>query len=113
GDRPIRPVSLDDEPAAARPRVAAELRDLTANQERRIVAEPVKAERDHRGGRRLPMRAGDHDRALERDELGQESDAGPALDLVAIRGRKDNLAPALWLDRLGGELYRSPPNRRH
>ena len=58
------------------------------------------------------MRAGDHDRALQRDELGQEIGAGPALDLVAIRGRNDNLAPALWHDRLGRELYRYAPKRR-
>ena len=104
GDRAVRFVSFDDEPAAARSRVAAELRDLAADQEGRVVAEPVEAERDHGGGRRLPMRAGDHDRALQGDELGEKLGARPALDLVAIRGRDHHFVPAVRDDRLRREL---------
>ena len=69
---PVRLVALDDEPAGAGAGVAAELRDLAADEERGVVAEGVEAVGDHRRRRRLPVRAGDDDRAPERDELGQE-----------------------------------------
>ena len=63
GDGAIRLVPFDDEPAGARPGVAAELRHVAADEERRPEAEPVEAEGDHRAGGRLPVRAGDDDRA--------------------------------------------------
>src|SRR5436305_1413630 len=103
--RAVRLVSLADEPAATRPRVAAELRDLAADQEGGVVAKSVEAERDHGGGRRLAMRAGDHDRALQGDELGEKLGARPALDLVAIRGRDHHFVPAVREDGLRRELY--------
>ncbi len=76
GDRPVGLVSLDDEPALTRPRVAAELRHLAADQEGRVVAEPVEAERDHRGSRRLPVRAGDHDRRCRETSSARNSARG-------------------------------------
>ena len=87
GDRAVGLVALDDEPARAGARVAAELRDLAADQERGIEAEPVEAERDHRARRRLAVRAGDDDRAAQRDELGEQVGARPALDAAGERGR--------------------------
>src|SRR6266508_1482464 len=44
-DRPVGLVALDDEPPRARPGVAGELRDLTADQEGGISAESVERER--------------------------------------------------------------------
>ena len=41
GDCPIGLVALDHQPASAGPRVPAQLRYLTADQEARIVAQPV------------------------------------------------------------------------
>ena len=50
-------------------------RDLAADQERRILAEPVEDESDHPGGRRLAVRTGDDDRVLQRHELGEKVSA--------------------------------------
>jgi hypothetical protein len=66
-DRAIRLVPLDDEPTGAGPCVTAELRHVSADEECGVEAEPVEAEGDHRRGRRLPVRAGDDDRAPLRD----------------------------------------------
>src|SRR5262245_25529169 len=104
GDRPVRLVSLDDQPARAGACVAAELRDLAADQERRVVGEAIEAEGDHRGGRRFAVRTRDHDRALQRDELGEKLGTRPAFDLLAIRGRDDDLVPTLGHDRLRRDL---------
>ena len=90
-DASVRLVSLDDEPAAPGPGVAAELRDLTADEERRVAAEPVEDEGDHRGGRRLAMRAGDDDGVGEADELGEELGAGRALHPPGEGGRDEGL----------------------
>ena len=62
GDRPVRLVTLDDEPARARAGVATQLRNLAADQERGIAAEALEAERDHPARRGLAVRAGNHDR---------------------------------------------------
>src|SRR5256714_142206 len=78
-DRPVRLVSLDDEPAGARTRVAAELGHVAADEEGGIEAEPVEAEGDHRARRRLAVRARDDDRAAVRDELGEEVGTWPPL----------------------------------
>ena len=80
-DRPIRLVALDDQPARPRARVAAELRDLAADQERRVAAEPIEDEGDHPGRRRLAVGAGDDDRVLERHELREK--LGPALHAMS------------------------------
>ena len=71
-DRPVGLVALGDEPALPRAGVAAELGDLAADEPRRIEPELGEDERDHPGRRRLSVRAGDDDRAPERDELGEE-----------------------------------------
>ena len=104
GDRAVRLVALDDEPALARARVAAELRDLAADQERRVEPEPVEAERDHRARRRLAVRAGDDDRAAQRDELGEQVGARPALDAARERGRDVDLPARRRRRRLGRDL---------
>jgi transcriptional regulator with GAF, ATPase, and Fis domain len=90
-DRPVRLVALDDEPARAGARVGAQLWNLSADQEPGIAAQPVEDERDHRGGRRLPVRAGDDDRGLERDELGEELRPRPARRTACERGGDDRL----------------------
>ena len=77
-DAAVRLVALDDEPAAPGPRVAAELGNLAADEERRVAAEPVEHEGDHRRGRRLAVCAGDDDRVREADELGKELRRGLA-----------------------------------
>ena len=56
-DRTVRLVALDDEPPGARSSVAAELRDLAADRIRRVAAEALEHERDHRRRRRLAVRA--------------------------------------------------------
>ena len=71
-DRPIRLVALDDEPALPHAGVSPELGYDAADDPRRIVTELAQDVRDHRGGRRLPVRAADDDRASQRDELGEE-----------------------------------------
>jgi hypothetical protein len=71
GHRAVRFVPLHHEHAAPRPRVAAELRNLAADEKRRIEAEPVETERDHSARRRLAVGSGDHDRPAIRDELGE------------------------------------------
>ena len=90
-DASVRLVSLDDEPAAPGPGVAAELRDLTADEERRVAAEPVEHEGDHRGGRRLAMCASDDDGVGEADELGEELGARRALHPPGEGGRDERL----------------------
>ena len=70
--RAVGLVALGDEPALPRSAVAAELRHVAADQEGRIEPEPVEAERDHGGRRRLPVRARDGDRGAKRDELGEQ-----------------------------------------
>ena len=92
-DRPVGLVPFCDEPALAGTGVPAELGDLTAHEPRRVEAELGEHERDHPGRRRLPMRTGDHDRAPQRNELGEE-----------VR------APAC-LQQPGRRSTRSPPNR--
>ena len=90
-DASVRLVSLDDEPAAPGPGVAAELRNLAADEERRVAAEPVEHEGDHRGGRRLAMRARDDDGVGEADELGEEVGARRALHSPGEGGRDEGL----------------------
>ena len=80
GDRTIGLVALDDEPALARARVSTQLWNVPADEERRIEPESVEAERDHRTRRRLAVRAGDDDRAAERDELREQIGPRPARD---------------------------------
>src|ERR1051325_10169342 len=58
-ERPIRLVALRAEPAVPRAPGAAELGDLAADEERRILAEPVEAERDHPVRRFRPPRRAD------------------------------------------------------
>ena len=103
--RPVGLVSLDDEPAAARARVPAELRHLAADAEGGIVAERVEAVRDHRRGGRLPMCARDDDRAPETDELGEQLGAAPPRDLAGVGGRDDRLRPRRRLRRLGRDRH--------
>ena len=90
-DGAVRLVALDDEPALTGPRVAAELRDLAADQKGRVEPEPVEAERDHRGRRRLAVRSRDDDRTAQRDELGEQVGARPAVDEARERGRHEDL----------------------
>ena len=70
--RAVGLVTLGDEPALPRARVAAELRDLPADQERGVEPEPLESERDHRRCRRLSVRSRDDDRRAELDELGEQ-----------------------------------------
>ena len=95
GDRAVGLVAFDDEPARAGARVAAELRDLAADEEGRVETEPVETERDHSARRRLAVRAGDDDRAAERHELGEQIGARPS-------GRHGPRTPS----------RRRPPSRR-
>ena len=74
--------------------VAAELRHLAADQERRVGSELVEDERDHRCSRRLAVRAGDHDRVLQRDQLGQQLRPRASGNLAG-EGRRDDRLPAL------------------
>ena len=90
-DRAIRLVALDDEPALPHARVPAELRHDPADDPRRIVAELAQDVRDHRGRRRLSVRAADDDRAAQRDELREELGARPPLDTSRVRRRDDDL----------------------
>ena len=94
--------STTSQPLAGR-RVAPELRDLAADQIGGIEPELREDEGDHPRRRRLPVRAGDDDRAPERDELGEELRARPPLHLLGVRGRDDRL-PALAHDRLRAQL---------
>ena len=71
-DRAVGLVALDDEPALPHAGVAAELRHDAADDPRGIVSELAEDVRDHRGRRRLPVRATDDDRAAKRDQLGEE-----------------------------------------
>ena len=80
--------AFDDEPALPRPGVAAELRDLAADEPGRVEAELGEDEGDHPGRRRLPVRAGDDDRAPQRDELGEEVGARRPGD-GRVRARDD------------------------
>ena len=72
GDRAIRLVTLDHEPAGTGSRVAAELRHVGSDEERRVETQFVEAERDHRRCRRLAVSAGDDDGAPLVDELGEQ-----------------------------------------
>ena len=105
-DASVRLVSLDDEPAAPGPGVAAELRNLAADEERRVAAEPVEHEGDHRGGRRLAMCAGDDDGVREADELGEELGAGCSLDSPGEGGRDEGLRVGRRLGRAVRDLHR-------
>jgi hypothetical protein len=91
GDRAIRLVPFDDEPTRAGPRVAAELRHFAANEEGRVEAEPVEAERNHRARRRFPVRAGDDDRAPLCDQLGEKVGARTAFHASRERRRHVHL----------------------
>ena len=103
----------DDQPAAPRPCVSTELRDCAADEKRRIETEPFEHERDHRGRRRLAVRAGDDDRALQRDELGEELGASPPRHAAGERGGDDDL-PAVAARLGSGEISTSipPPDAR-
>ncbi len=90
-DGAIRLVAFDDEPALPHTRVPAELRHDPADDPRRIVAELTEGVRDHGGRRRLPVRAADHDRGAQRDDLGEEVRARSAFDPSRVRRRDDDL----------------------
>ncbi len=103
--RAVRLVGLDDEPVARAPvgvvpcggqRAADQVRGLQAAAQQHVG--------DHRGGRRLAVRPGDSDRALEQAQLVQQIGArvvgqaalarGGALGVVGgDRGRVDDLDP--------------------
>ena len=108
---PVRLVALDDEPPLPRAGVAAELRDLAADEPRRVEAELGEDERDHRRRRRLAVGAGDDDRAAQRDELGEELRSCPAAAAARVRGRDHGL-PAVADDRLGRDLHLDAVERR-
>jgi hypothetical protein len=93
-DRPVRLVPFHDEPPRPGPRVPAQLRHLAADQKGRVPPEPVEDVRDHRRRRRLPVRACDDDRVLQRDELGQELRAG-ATRHAPREGRGDDRLEAV------------------
>ena len=94
GDRPVRFVSLHDEPSLPGPGVPAELRDVRADQPGRVAAEPLETEGDHAARRRLAMRARDHDGVAQRHELGEQLRARLPGDASRERGRDERL-PAL------------------
>ena len=77
-------VALGNEPTLPCARVATELRDLTADQVRGIVPEPLEGERDHRRCRRLSVRSRDDDRRSELDELREKL---PAAHCSAVKLR--------------------------
>ncbi len=105
-DRAVGLVALDDEPALPGPRVAAELRQLRAQEHRRVATGLGERERDHPGRRRLPVRAGDHDRRAQRDELREQLRA-PLPGKRRIRARDDHL-PAVGRLGLGRDRDRDP-----
>ena len=90
--------------------VAAELRHDAADDPRRVAARLLQDERDHRGRRRLAVRAADDDRGLRGDELGQELGARDAVDPVQVGGRDDDL-PAGRRTRLAAEVDLDPVER--
>ena len=75
-DRAVGLVALDDEPALARAGVAAELRHLGADQERRVEAEPVEANAIIAAVVVLPCAPATTIDVLQRDELGEEAPRG-------------------------------------
>ena len=93
-NRAVGLVPLDDEPALPRAGVRAELRNLAADDPARVAPRLPQRERDHRRGRRLPVRAGDDDRRRRRDELREQVGTRPA------RHRRDT------------RTRRTPPTRR-
>ena len=103
--RPIRFVALDDEPAAAGPRIAAELRNVAADQPGWIATGPLEPEGDHRGGRRLAVCAGDDDRITQRHELGEQLRTALALHPVGERARHERLPLRRRRRRFVGDLH--------
>ena len=93
-------VALDDQPSLSRSRVPAELRNVPADEERGIEAEPVETECDHRARRRLAVRSGDDDRGAQRDELCEQRRARPPRDATRERSRDVHLPPVRRLRRL-------------
>ena len=87
GDRAVGFVSLHDQPACTGAGIAAELRNVAADQPGGLAAESLEAEGDHAGGRRLPVGACDDDRVTQGDELRQQLGSGPAGDAVGERAR--------------------------
>ena len=73
-------VALDDEPALPRAGVAAELRDLAADEPGRVEAELGSANAIIPVVVVLPCAPGDDDRTTQRDELGEEVGARRAGD---------------------------------
>ena len=95
-DRSDSSPSTTSQPSPA-PGVRAELRHLAADDPARVAARLAQRERDHRRGRRLPVRAGDDDRRGRRDELGEQVGTRPARH-ARVRGRDEHL-PALRAPR--------------
>ena len=94
GDRAVRLVSLDDEPALPRAGVRAELRHLAADDPARVAAGLAEREGDHRRGRRLAVRAGDDDRRRRSDdELREQVGARPARHRRDTRSRRTPPSP--------------------
>ena len=91
-------VALDDEPARPRAGVAAELRDDPSHDPGRVVSGLAQRVRDHRGRRRLAVRAGDDDRRLRRDQLGEECRARRPVAPGQV-GRRDDRLEALGRQR--------------
>ena len=94
GDRPVRFVSLHDEPSLPGPGVPAELWDVRADQPGRVPAEPLETEGDHAARRRLAMCARDHDGVAQRHELGEQLRARLPGDSSRER-RRDERLPAV------------------
>ncbi len=99
--RPVRLVALDDEPAVSGACVAAQLWDLAPDEERGIVAQRVEAVGDHRSSRCLPMRAGDHDRPSQCDELGEQLRPAATAYPPGVGRGNDGLRAGGRLGRLG------------
>src|SRR6476646_3470299 len=101
-DGAVRLVTLDHEVSGAEARVRAELRDRRADQPGGVASGLAQCVGDHRGGRPLPVRTGDDDRAPRRDELAQELRA-PHPRNARVGGGDDRL-PAVGHDRVGRDL---------
>ncbi len=100
-ERAVALVGLGHEVGAgAEVRVAAALVELAADRERRVGAAVLQRHREHRGGRRLAVRAGDGDAAValhqSREGLGPPHHAQPALargdqlGVLGLDGRRDD-----------------------
>ena len=90
-ERAVRLVALRDEPPVPRPRVRAELGHRASDEKRRVETELVEAERDHRRGGRLAVRASHDDGPSRRHDLGEQLTSRAPRHEPCVRGRDHGL----------------------